>query len=271
MKLRILIRPTAAVFIAIFASAHASGEIVATTPNQRPCIACRPTTTPVSAPKAPVVPVPLTPTPPPRPVQLVAPAENPTVPKVRSEKARVSFRTRGKLIAEQCRQRFVDEHGDLGSEGRRLTQLMASERYRARFLNGRSLRAVCPRFSPLWSEELQLRAWTWFWMVLANEESGCEPRTFHPTHTKSGRRINPKPGYGLYAAELYGEHRNWRGPMCRGNISQVETQLTCAVDTMAATQLSRGRGVRWVGSYWGPIRRASRQIKPNMEGFKACF
>ncbi len=182
----------------------------------------------------------------------------------------ISFRTRGKSLGATCRSQFISSDGNYGSVGRQIATLINSEPYRGRFMNNSSLRAICPRYSSL-SAEQKTQAWVWFWMVLANEESTCNASLFHATHLPNGRRLNPKPGYGLFAAELYPQHRQWRGRMCQGNIRQSSTQVNCAVHTMAATQLARGRGVLWSGSYWGPVRRVNRQIMPNMRGFKSCF
>ncbi len=182
----------------------------------------------------------------------------------------LSFRTKGKPLGPACRSQFIKANGEFGAIGRKIATLIKSPAYKDKFFSGRSLRAFCPRFSKL-SEGQQTQAWVWFWMVLANEESTCNVHLPHKTHLPNGKRLNPKPGYGLYAAELYPQHRNWRGKMCQGNIKTADVQVNCAVHTMASTQLSRKRGVRWTGSYWGPIRRAGRQIMPNMEGFKSCF
>ena len=118
---------------------------------------------------------------------------------------------------------------------------------------------------------MKIKAWTWFWMVLANEESDCNVNKYHPTHLPNGRRLNPTEGWGMFAAELSSYKRATR-PMCSGDIKTAKIQMSCAVGTMADTQLSKGRGVLFTnGSYWGPIRRYTSQIAPNMRGFKACY
>jgi hypothetical protein len=182
----------------------------------------------------------------------------------------ISFRNRGKNIGAACRNQFVGGDGSFGPVGRQIENLIRSEPYRRYFFNNNSLRAICPRYPSLSVEE-KTQAWVWFWMVLANEESSCNASLPHATHYPDGRRLNPRPGYGLFAAELYPQHRNWRGPMCQGNIRYSSTQVNCAVHTMAATQLARGRGILWSESYWGPVRRVGRQIMPNMRGYHPCF
>lgn len=182
----------------------------------------------------------------------------------------ISFRTRGKSMGATCRAQFIGSSGELGPVGRNIANLINSEPYRGHFMNNNSLRPICPRYASL-SAEQKTQAWVWFWMVLANEESTCNSSSRHATHFPDGRRLNPKPGWGLFAAELYPQHRNWRGRMCQGNIREVSTQVNCAVHTMAATQLARGRSILWSRGYWGPVRRADRQITPNMRGFQSCF
>lgn len=144
--------------------------------------------------------------------------------------------------------------------------------YRDAYLDNESLAAYCPNFKNLNRAE-KLRAWTWFWMVLANEESTCSSEALHPTHAKvNGRwvRLNPRVGYGLFAAEFYGGDRRWRGPACEGNIKDRSLQVRCAVDTMYSRHLEKG-SLSDESSYWGPIRRDTRQIKPNMKLFEPCF
>jgi len=182
----------------------------------------------------------------------------------------VSFRTRGKPLGLSCRRQFVSSEGTYGPLGRKIAGLISSSAYSARYLHSHSLKAVCPKFGALDNAQ-KTKAWVWFWMVLANEESTCNVNLKHATHFPDGRRLNPKPGFGLYAAELHLQHRSWRGPMCRGNIRSADTQINCAVHTMADLQLRRGTGVLSSNSYWGPVRRYHRQILPNMRGFSACF
>lgn len=180
----------------------------------------------------------------------------------------------GKKMNLQCRS-IIDQDYVPGSTGELLLNYMRQQPYASTFFNSSSgLREFCPKFGNL-SRVNQERAWLWFWAVLANEESGCNPNKYHPTHVKkrNGKliRINNKEGWGLFAAELHPGDRNWRGRMCRGNIKTVSLQVSCAVHTMHDMQLTRGRGAQYSSSYWGPVRRSSKQIGPNMKGFSPCF
>lgn len=204
-----------------------------------------------------------------QPIVIPKPVVAPRPPAPTSE-VRVSFNNKdGKAINLQCRS-FIDGNGNYGEHGRMISSLMANNFGHKYYTNKRSLKAFCPKFDTFQSDELKLKAWTWFWMVLANEESDCTVQYLHKTHDKKGRRINPRPGYGMFAAELSDSLRDAR-PMCSGNIKSAKVQIMCAVGTMVDTQLSKGLGVYRSDGYWGPARRYDRQIMPNMKGFKACF
>jgi hypothetical protein len=169
-------------------------------------------------------------------------------------------RTRGKPISRACT-RIIDGRGNVGDLGRELAGTML-DYYPQYYLDGNSLAEVCPRFGRL-SNDDKVKAWLWFWMVLANDESSCEPNTYH--------RNSLVPGWGLFAAELSPAYRRQRGMMCRGNIKASSTQIHCAVSTMVNIQLSRGLGVLDRGSYWEGSRRPGRSISPNMHLFGKCF
>ena len=183
----------------------------------------------------------------------------------------LSFRNyRAKRFSQSCTA-FISQEGTYGSVGQRIANSIQGK-YRSSFLaDHNSLQEVCPKYKSFQSDELRTQAWVWFWMVLANEESGCKVNLNHGTHLPNGRRLNPVRGYGLFAAELYQKDRNFRGAACRGDIRTASLQVSCALDTMSRLQLNKGRGVLTMGSYWGPVRRSNRQIMPNMKGFKACF
>ena len=172
-------------------------------------------------------------------------------------------KSRGKLISRKCA-KIIDQSGRVGPIGKILQNEILAE-YPAEFLDGQSLRPVCPNFSKM-NREQQLQAWTWLWMVLANEESNCEPDTFHPY-----QGWGTTEGWGLYAAEYNPLRRLFRGFKCIGDIRQVDLQVKCAVSTMAKMQFGRGQKVLDDDSYWGPIRRYKKQIQPNMSLHKACF
>lgn len=197
---------------------------------------------------------------------------------------RVSFNNSGgKAINSQCR-KFIDGNGNYGEFGQQISKLMANNFGHKHFTHPKSLKAFCPNFDKFENDEIKLKAWTWFWMVLANEESDCTVKYLHTTHTKSGRRINPVQGYGLFAAELSPSMRAAR-PMCSGDITTAKVQIMCAVGTMVDTALGKGFGVFRPDGYWGPTKASVRwserhqknmkrhdfQIKPNMRGFKPCF
>jgi hypothetical protein len=181
----------------------------------------------------------------------------------------VSFHNRGgKGIDLRCRS-FIDGYGNYGSYGKEISSFMSNNFAKRFYTKSNSLSELCPNFNRF-DDDLKLKAWTWFWMVLANEESDCNVNKYHPTHLRSGRRLNPTEGWGMWAAELSSTKRKSR-PMCSGNIKTAKVQIMCAVGTMADTQLSKGTGVLHRGSYWGPVRRYASQIAPNMKGFKPCF
>lgn len=199
----------------------------------------------------------------PVPVKPIAPR-----PTKRVTVTRVSFLNRGgKGIDLRCRS-FIDGYGNYGKYGHTIASLMSGSLKRF-YTRSNALSEICPNFNRF-DDDLKIKAWTWFWMVLANEESDCNVNKYHPTHLSNGQRLNPTKGWGMWAAELSSYMRGTR-PMCSGDIKTSRVQMTCAVATMANTQLSRGRGVLYRGSYWGPVRRYASQIAPNMKGFKACF
>lgn len=171
--------------------------------------------------------------------------------------------SRGKFIPNKCA-RIMDPKGNLGDIGELIAREITT-RYSKQYLDGRSLSRVCPRFGEMSANE-QLKAWLWFWMVLANEEATCEPNTYH-AYQGWGTTV----GWGLFAAEKYQVQRLFRGTRCLGNIENVEVQVSCAVATMSDRQLDNGQGVLSTESYWGPIRMARQKIKPNMSLYTPCF
>lgn len=187
----------------------------------------------------------------------------------------ISFFNRGKTLVNSCRG-FINSNGELGEYGQEMADLMTSRRYSSQYLRDGALSDICPKFNKF-DDDTRIKAWVWFWMVLANEESTCNVDKYHATHarTRSGRvfRLNPREGWGMFAADLHPGDRNWRGAACQGNIRRFEVQASCAVHTMSVMQLELGTGVLGRGDkrYWGPVRRYGRQIMPNMRGFKACF
>ncbi len=198
--------------------------------------------------------------------------EAPPVPKMDvGDQVSVTFRIRGrnKPLDPRCR-RFLDENGNYGDYGRAISALMNTSLYNRYYTSRNSLSQICPKFATL-NDAQKTKAWTWFWMVLANEESDCNVNKSHGTHFPNGRRMNPTLGWGMFAGELFDAKRAWRGRMCQGSMKASAVQIRCAVATMSDTQLSEGRGVLSSESYWGPVRRYPRQIVPNMRGFKSCF
>jgi hypothetical protein len=177
-----------------------------------------------------------------------------------------------KPFAEAC-SGFIQRDGHYGKIGQELVRNMKKTPYKDQYLRSKSLSQVCPNYKNLKAQQ-KLQAWVWFWMVLSNEESSCQVETPHGTHAKvAGRwiRINPKEGYGLFAAELYGGDRQWRGDMCRGNMKTMKVQVSCAIHTMYDRHLAEGEGAYTKSSYWGPVRRLDKQIVPNMGLYKPCF
>lgn len=175
-----------------------------------------------------------------------------------------------KPLVKACT-KFIKEDGGYGVWGKEVNKQMNREEFKEAYLKDKSLKAYCPNF-PVLSDQEKLHAWTWFWMVLANQESTCDANEYHPTHVKikgKRKRINNKEGWGLFAGELHGGDRDWRGENCEGNMKDVKVQVSCAVSTMFDQQLNKGRGARTMSSYWGPIQR--NEVLANMTLFKACF
>ena len=164
---------------------------------------------------------------------------------------------------------LMKNDGTVGKTGKELMKIMSQNKYFDSFSKKESLGAFCPKFKKLSSDQ-KLHAWTYFWTVLAYHESTCQIDVEHPTHS-AGQRINPTNGFGLWAAESSAHLRSSRGSACN-NIRTAEGQAKCAVDTMFSTQLNKGyRADNFSGSYWGPVRRGSRQIIPFMKNYKGCF
>jgi hypothetical protein len=163
--------------------------------------------------------------------------------------------------------------GELGAWGQSVASILREPKYFAAFTGDGSLGRFCPRFAEL-SQAQRIRAWVWFWTVLANEESSCDRDLYHPTHYPDGRILNPNEAHGLWAVELRASVRrsNGRGPACN-EISSVEGQARCAIDMAYALQLRRGRPIstKYTRQYWGPINRQERQILPNMQRYTPCF
>lgn len=182
---------------------------------------------------------------------------------------------RGKLMNPSC-SNFVGNNGALGPWGQQVASIMNEPQYRQSFLKPQALGNFCPRFESL-STEMKLKAWTWFWQSLAQEESSCDVNKPHPT-TYVDRRgqvrvLNPREGWGLWALEKDRNIRAGRGSACN-SIRDVAGQARCAIDIMHRQQLTRGGNAEQGGrKYWGPTigARASRQIIPHMRRFAACF
>jgi hypothetical protein len=179
--------------------------------------------------------------------------------------------------ANQCDKIMDDRTGMNNDIGESVARVILSSTMYDYFMRGNALGSFCPRFSQL-SEQRKLQAWVWFWRSLADEESSCIVTRRHSTfaRTKRGRRyrLNPEPGYGLWALELNRSTRirQHRGPNCN-DISSSQGQALCAVSIMRDTQLDEAghTASNDSGSYWGPVRRGTRQIIPHMQRFVECF
>jgi hypothetical protein len=168
---------------------------------------------------------------------------------------------------------FIDRDGRLGGWGKILYTRMLQPNYLHTFTNPRALTKACPRFAQL-TDRQKLKAWVWFYAALAHEESSCDPDKFHPTHIEVGqddfRRLNPTAGHGLWALEKMFAYRESRGPAC-ADISTVEGQAACAIDIMHKRHLKKSGRAIVSGSYWGPVRRYTRQMSHHMRRFENCF
>jgi hypothetical protein len=172
-----------------------------------------------------------------------------------------------KQISSRC-EPLMDSEGNRGEWGDALHGIMSSPPYVSAFTNPTPIQSLCPQASKMNQEEI-LNFWVWLWTALAQEESSCRLNQHHATHA-SGRRINHREGHGLWTMEKSKIIRRSRGPAC-AKIEDFEGQALCSVDIMFKTQLDRARPITWSGSYWGPLRRYKKQMKPHMARFKRCF
>lgn len=169
---------------------------------------------------------------------------------------------------------IIDDAGNIGAWGAEMAKILVEPRYLENFYKANALGTFCPKFSRL-SPVMKTKAWLWFWAALAQEESGCQPDKEHATSYQDERgewvRMNPYPGWGMWALEKNRHNRAWRGPSCY-DIKTVRGQARCSIDTMNRTQLAPGRTAsHFDETYWGPLTRAQRQIMPHMRRFQACF
>ncbi|MCM2281636.1 MAG: hypothetical protein NDI61_07295 [Bdellovibrionaceae bacterium] len=170
---------------------------------------------------------------------------------------------------------IINEEGRIGTWGQDIAHIMFEPRYIGGFFKSNALGKFCPKFNQL-STEMKTRAWLWFWATLAEKESSCDPKKPHSTHyynraTRRTERLNPTPGWGLWAMEKDVNLRRARGPACY-NIRTVEGQARCSIDIMNRRQLRRNHTASSdAESYWGPVRRGDQQIMPNMRRFQPCF
>ena len=189
----------------------------------------------------------------------------------RSEQITILRQTSNRGISKACFHNFMTSKGDYRQWGLKIKDKISEEPYHKTFIRGNAMTDMCPRFRSL-TDEQKKKVWTFFWMALAQEESSCKATVTHRTHTNKGRRINPRLGYGLWAMEYYQRDRAFRGRPCSDrSISSVEAQIACSVDIMHDTQLRKGRGLYTKKSYWGPVRRYRKQLRPHMRRVKECW
>lgn len=172
---------------------------------------------------------------------------------------------------------FIGQDGQYGNWGSELSSIMREDRYQPTFTRDGALGKFCPKFNSL-SREQRIKAWTWFWQSLAQEESSCQRDIPHRTtyvnpQTGAVEVLNPREGHGLWALEKDRNVRADRGAACN-NIASVAGQSRCAIDIMFQTQLRRGATASESSlKYWGPTynHRNDRQLMPHMRRFTACF
>ena len=186
---------------------------------------------------------------------------------VASSGNRSLLRPATRSMAPACN-KFMNSDGQVGSSGQIIYNTLNSSSNRAAFTKRNAMGKLCPKFNQL-SDGDKLLAWTWFWTALAREESACNVQVVHATRS-GGRVINPRVGYGLWALEKSSSVRRWRGSEC-SNVSDTRGQARCAIEIMKDTQLEDGDSAYDSGSYWGPVRRAQRQIIPHMKRLTLCF
>lgn len=177
-------------------------------------------------------------------------------------------------MAPMC-SNIINSSGRIGEWGEDIARILLSPKYTDSFYQDHALGDFCPKFSQL-SPTMKTKAWLWFWAALADEESNCNPKVFHPTHyiekrTGQRKRLNPRAGWGLWAMEYDANIRRDRGSACR-EIRTVAGQARCAIDIMHGSQLRHGRSASNKRvTYWGPIIRGEKQLMPHMRRFSACF
>ncbi|MGZ3773218.1 MAG: hypothetical protein ACXVCY_02375 [Pseudobdellovibrionaceae bacterium] len=176
-------------------------------------------------------------------------------------------------MSQQCSM-FMSPNGYLGPAGRTVLSIMTEPQYYRYYTANNALGKFCPKFNQLTDPE-KLRAWTWFWTAIGQEESACDSHKKHSTtyKDKHGRIhiLNPRQGYGVWALESNPNLRRSRGAACN-EIRTVAGQARCSIDIMVNTQLSEGQSASGdPSSYWGPVRRGNRQIIPHMKRLKLCF
>jgi hypothetical protein len=114
------------------------------------------------------------------------------------------------------------------------------------------MRSYCPGFDGMRPEQ-KLNAWVYWFTAVAAPESSCTVNIPH--------RRSLVPGWGLWAAETSSSYRRRQGRLdecVRGDIRRYETQVICAVSTMASAPS---------GAYWSTRRMAGNR----MANFPGCY
>jgi hypothetical protein len=176
-------------------------------------------------------------------------------------------------LANNCH-KIMQTDGSLGEIGTELYSKMSDPKYSDRYLKSDAMGQLCPNFNSLSSGQ-KLKAWTWFWTVLAHEESRCRPEVIHPIYATikgKSKKINRVEGIGLWAMERYQADRSGRGEACRGDMTEPSLQVQCSIDIMAKMTLRGGSLThKKNGNYWGPVNRYKSQLLKKMKRFKLCF
>ena len=136
----------------------------------------------------------------------------------------------------------------------------AMKKYSEKFTENKSLAKICRGFPGMDSDQ-KLKAWVWFFTVMANKEHGC------------AHNLPDKGGFGYWNANYPESIRRAKGPDCIGRIEDVHVQVTCVVKTVEIMlRANRGLLVPDGDQYFGSLYSSlvQSQIVPKMKMYPGC-
>lgn len=163
----------------------------------------------------------------------------------------------GALLAPRCH-KFIDNQGNVGPWGEKVIRTMLQAKYNvngenlflrdktlSRVVNGRRV-GLCPGYHKM-SDEQKKKTLVTMWAALAQKESSCDPVNNHMALVSAA---------GLFSAERSAALRHKRGSACRGDIYDINVQITCAIDTEASYGYSLADGRSLMESqYFEPLKK----------------